>query len=294
MINNLIDEVKKQNPKKILLQLPEGLKTKAIEMLQELEKQGIEAILSNDPCYGACDLPDSKAQMLKCDLIVHVGHNKFYKNIDTRIPVLYFPWKMDVKIDEIDFSFIKEKRIGIISSVQYLDSLQDIAEILEKGGKQVIVGGQILGCWTANADKIKDQVDAFLFVGTGQFHPLALHDKKAYFMDLEKKKITLVDTSLHEKKKYGIILKARDAKTFAILISSKQGQFDLEKAKDVKKVLERKHKKAYLLIMDDITDEKLLGIRADAFINTACPRISDNTFSKPIINAVDINKLFEV
>lgn len=294
MIQKLISQIKKQSPKKILLQLPEGLKTKAAEIMQEIEKQGIEVILSNDPCYGACDLRDREAQMLKCNLIVHVGHNKFYKKTKTKTPVLYFPWKISVELKGIDFSSIKEKKIGLLSSIQYLDSLKEISKKLEKFGKKPVTGGQVLGCWTANAEKIAKQVDAFLFVGTGEFHPLAIRKKKTYFLDLEKNEIRPVDTSLSEKRKYANILKARNAKTFAILISSKSGQFDMKKAEKVKKILEQRHKKAYLLIMDEMTNEKLLGIRADAFINTACPRIVDNKFEKPMINADDIELLFGV
>ena len=33
---------------------------------------------------------------------------------------------------------------------------------------------QILGCDTTAAEKIKDKVDAYLYIGTGKFHPIAL------------------------------------------------------------------------------------------------------------------------
>ena len=43
--------------------------------------------------------------------------------------------------------------------------------------------------------------------------------------------------------------------------------------------------------MNEITDDKLMGLKVDAFINTACPRITDMPFSKPMINAEDIDLL---
>ena len=60
--------------------------------MEAIENQGIEVILSADPCYGACDLPINN---INCDLIVHVGHTKFIKDINTEVPVLYFPWEIE-------------------------------------------------------------------------------------------------------------------------------------------------------------------------------------------------------
>jgi 2-(3-amino-3-carboxypropyl)histidine synthase len=295
MIQELVKEIKKikPKPKKILLQLPEGLKTKAVEIMEALEREKINVILASNPCYGACDLPEKEAKMLGCDLIVHVGHNRFYKNIKTKTPVLYFPWKMNANIDDIDFSIVKEAKIGLLSSVQYLDLLKKVSEKLKAIGKKPVIGGQILGCWTENANKIAKKVDAFLFVGTGEFHPLALSEKKAYILDLEKRKISILGSSLFKKQRYARIFAARDAQTFGILVSSKLGQFNMKMAEKIKKMLEQRHKKAFILIMDEINEQKLAGIKADAFINTACPRITDDKFSKPMINACDIEKLFE-
>jgi 2-(3-amino-3-carboxypropyl)histidine synthase len=287
----IIDEIKKTKAKKVLLQVPEGLRTKVIDMANDIRKQGIDVIISSDPCYGACDIPDKEAERLGCDLIVHVGHNKFYKDFTTKVPVLYFPWTLTYKINwkKFDTSKIKEERIGLVTSVQHLDMLTDFEKFLKKT-KKVVVGGQILGCWTKNAEKIEKDVDAFLFIGTGMFHASALN-KKTYVFDLEKQQIT--EAVPYEKKLYANIFKARNAKTYGIIVSSKLGQFDIKKAEEVKKVLEQRDKKAFILILDEITDGKLLGIRVDAFINTACPRIAEDKFSKPIINAKDIEKLFD-
>ena len=76
-------------------------------------------------------------------------------------------------------------------------------------------------------------------------------------------------------------------------MSSKQGQFRLDKAREIKKLIESRGKKAYIFIMDEIEDEKLLGLRVDAFVNTACLRITDGKFSKPIINAEDVKEVLE-
>lgn len=293
-IEELIRKIKEKNPKRIFLQLPEGLKTRALEIVNAIEKECIEVFLSADTCYGACDLRDDEAKQLKCDLLVNVGHDKFFRDFETSVTVLYYPWKIDLDIDlnKIDFSSIKEEKIGLLTTVQHEDLPETIASKLKKIGKKPVIGGKILGCFTGNAEKIKDRVDCFLFIGSGRFHPLGIKDNKIYFLDLEKRKIEEIDPSYLEKKRYANIFKAKDVDSFGILVSTKKGQFCLSEAIKAKKYLENRNKKAYILIMDEISNEKLEGIKVDAFINTACPRIADERFSKPMINANDLKELF--
>ncbi len=291
-IENLISEVTKRNPKKIMLQLPAGLKMKAAEIIEALQKENIKALLANNPCYGACDLADSEAKQMNCDLLVHVGHNKFYVDFPTEVPVLYFPWFVDVKINGIDLSKIKEKKIGLLTTIQHTTLLNDVKEKLEQNGFEAVIGGQVLGCWTANAEKL--DVDAFLYVGSGKFHPLAVKNRKVYSLDLEKMQIEEIDHMAVEKRRYANIYNAKDAKIFAILLTTKKGQHQLlGKAEEIKLELESRGKSAFIIAMNEINDSALLGIKADAFINTACPRIVEDHFSKPIINAQDLDKVLE-
>ncbi|MBI4162046.1 MAG: diphthamide biosynthesis enzyme Dph2 [Candidatus Aenigmarchaeota archaeon] len=289
-IQQLVAEVAGKSPKKIMLQLPAGLKMKAAEIVESLKKQGIETIVANNPCYGACDLADAEAKQMNCNLLVHVGHNKFYVDFPSEVPVLYFPWFIDIRINGIDLSKIKEKRIGLLTTIQHTTLLNDVKEKLDKNGFEAVIGGQVLGCWTFNADKIEDKVDAYLYVGSGKFHPLAVKNKKIYSLDMEKMQIEHVDPMVIEKRRYANIYNAKDAKTFAILVTTKKGQNQLlGPAEEIKEKVEKHQKSAFIVVMNEINDSALLGIKADAFINTACPRIVEDFFSKPIINTGDID-----
>lgn len=291
-VDYIISDVKNRGARRIMLQVPEGLRMKAASIVEAIEKEGIEVILSADPTYGACDLADSEARQMGCDLLVHIGHSKFYRDVETAVPVIYFPWEMNVNVEKIDFSAIKEERIGLITTIQHMKLLKGVKEMLEKQDKMAVIGGQILGCWTVNADKL--DVDAFLFVGTGHFHPLGVSGKPVYSLDLERMKIEKIDTMKFEKKRFANIYNAKNAKSFAILVSSKEGQRELlATAEEIKKKLQQKDKKAFIVIMDEIRDTKLMGIKVDAFINTACPRLLDDRFSKPFINAGDIDIVLE-
>lgn len=294
-LSELVKEIKQRSARKVMIQLPEGLKTRITEITDTLGSSDIECIVSADPSYGACDLADAEAKQAGCDLLVHIGHSKFYVDFNTHVPVLYYPWTFDIKLGDIDFSAIKEKTVGIITNIQHMKLLSEVAEKLKEAGKEAVAGGQVLGCWYVNAEKIEDKIDCFLFIGSGVFHSLGLKTSKpVYALDLEKMKIELVDMSLLEKRRYAHIFSARNAKSFAILVSSKAGQNHLiGNAGKIAAYLRERDKKAYILLMDEITDNKLAGIKVDAFINTACPRLLDDTWSRPFINAADVEKIFE-
>jgi 2-(3-amino-3-carboxypropyl)histidine synthase len=283
-------------PKRMLVQVPAGLKTRATELIEALEKHGYSAILAADECFGACDLPLAAAEASGADAVLHIGHVPFYKPIKSDVPVAYYEWPIDVEIDETkikrEINNITEKKIGLVSSVQYLHLLPKIAEIIKAVGKDAIVGGHLLGCWTKNAEQIASKSDALLFVGSGMFHPCGFECD--YFFDLERGEIRDVRNEIAkwEKIKWGRIAAARNAITFGILVSTKPGQLDMERAEMIKQALEKRDKKAFILVMDRITDATLLGLDVDAFINTACPRLMDDKWSKPFVNAADVEKLF--
>jgi 2-(3-amino-3-carboxypropyl)histidine synthase len=293
--DSLIRDIKSRNASRVMVQLPEGLKTKTTSIADALAAAGISCVFSAKPSYGACDLADAEAKQAGCDLLVHVGHSKFYVDFSAAVPVLYYPWNMDIEMGDVDFSDIRERRVGLITNIQHMKLLPDVSSLLRKSGREAVIGGQVLGCWYVNANKIEDSVDAFLFVGSGVFHSLGLKtEKPVYALDLEKMKIEKVDMSLFEKRRYVHIFNARNAKSFAVLVTSKAGQHNLiGSAEKIKKQLEERDKKAYILVMDEITDSVLSGIKVDAFINTACPRLLDDTWSRPFINAGDVEKIFE-
>ncbi len=282
------------------MQVPEGLKSKALSIAQELEKAGNEVLISCEPCYGACDLCDSEAKRLGCEKIIHYGHSKF---VDSIVPVEYVEMKSEEKI-AIPENEIRKlsgfQKIGLVSTLQFVNSLHNVKKQLEKAGKEVFIGkannknlydGQILGCNTSSAKSVEKKVDCFLFVGSGRFHPLgvALASKKPVFVfDTEKNKIEKAEAEKFLKQRLATIELARDAKTFGILVSTKPGQVNLKAAEQIKKKIEDSDRAAHILVLDEVKPEKTDYIDGiDAYINTACPRIGieDRTlFRKPILN----------
>ncbi|MEM7826873.1 MAG: diphthamide biosynthesis enzyme Dph2 [Candidatus Aenigmatarchaeota archaeon] len=290
----LINKIEKKiggKKAKIFLQIPEGLKYKIISIIDKLSECGYEIVLSGEPCYGACDIRDKEAEMLGCDLILHIGHKKFYKKFKTAIPVIYFPFELKVKYNKEELKKIPYKRIGLISTVNHASTLNNIYDDLRRIGKEPLIGGEILGCWTENAKKIEKKADCILFVGSGKFHMLGIEtEKPLYYFDLEKNEIR--NENIKRKKIFQWRLeKLRNASSVGVLISTKPGQF-YSNYKEVENKLKRMGKRVYILVMDRIADEKLLGMDIDCFINTACPRIVEDRFEKPVINVNDFVNYF--
>ena len=149
---------------------------------------------------------------------------------------------------------------------------------------------QVLGCDQSAAGNIKDKVDAFLYIGDGNFHPLgvALKTKKPVFCfnPITEKfiKIKKTDIAKIEKRKKANYLKFLSSDNIGILVSTKPGQQNLKKAIRLKKKM--KNKKCYILLFDTLNVQELENFPfIQSWVNTACPRISDE---KNIINIEDI------
>jgi len=89
------------------------------------------------------------------------------------------------------------------------------------------------------------------------------------------------------------IQKANDLQNFGVIISTKPGQLHLKTAENVKRKLGKRGKNVYMLVCDQLTPEKLLGLKIDVLVNTACPRIREDReqFGKVILNPEDIELL---
>ncbi len=74
-LEQIVSEIKKQKAKKVLLQLPDGLKPWGLVISDYLEEKANAKIsIWLGSCFGACDLPDTDA-----DLIIQFGHAPWLK-----------------------------------------------------------------------------------------------------------------------------------------------------------------------------------------------------------------------
>lgn len=301
-MKEIVKKLKEKGVKKLLVQFPEGIKLRIQKIIKDLEKEGFEVIICLEPCFGACDIRDEEAKRLGCDAVLHIGHSKLVK---ASLPVFYWEYFIDANplpILEKEFFKLKDfKKIGLITSLQFVKLIPDIKKWLEERGKEVFIHkslkyyAQILGCDLSAAEAIKEKIDCFLCVSAGKFYGLGvvLHTEKPVFnLDLEKREIHSLESYKKKIRKIIAWNKSfyKDAKKVGIVVSWKKGQ--IKSPFELKKKLEERGKEVYILAMDEITPEKLEGLKLDFLINIACPRIGveDLTrFKIPLLNIEDLN-----
>ena len=293
----LLEAIRGRNAKTVGLQFPVGLRTRAVELAQEIEAQaGVTCLVSADPSFGACDIAE-----MPVDLIVHLGHAPMPH---LRYHRVFFYDLPGPPLRDLAFVDAAEpmlpKRVGLLTTVQFRGWLPAIKARLEQAGHQVAIGkpdrrvayaGQLLGCDYYVAEAVAEDVDGFLYVGTGEFHPLGvvfLTDKPVVIADPERGSArTLADLKDRIlRQRFAAIARARDARTFGIIVSRKIGQVRMDMARDLKARAEKHGLQANIFLMDLVSPDFLEGYRVDAWVNTACPRIAIEDglqYAKPLL-----------
>jgi 2-(3-amino-3-carboxypropyl)histidine synthase len=158
----------------------------------------------------------------------------------------------------------------------------------------------VSGCDYSNVKSIVNEVEAFLFIGGGRFHALGIalstskptiiadpYDRRACSIDDEAQRIL--------KQRWACIEEAERASVFGVLVGLKIGQRHLEEALRVKELAEKNGKTAFLFSIREILPEALMEFPAvDAYVNTACPRISLDAPSKFLKPVLTINEFMVV
>ena len=74
-INKAIAKIKEKNAKLVCIQLPDGLKPRAKEIKEAIEKNtGADSVIWMGSCFGACDVP-LQVERLGVDLLIQWGHS---------------------------------------------------------------------------------------------------------------------------------------------------------------------------------------------------------------------------
>jgi diphthamide biosynthesis enzyme Dph1/Dph2-like protein len=74
-LQKVIERVQKDNSKLVCVQLPDGLKPRAAEIQEAIEKNtSAKVVIWMGSCYGACDVP-LQVDRLGVDLLIQWGHS---------------------------------------------------------------------------------------------------------------------------------------------------------------------------------------------------------------------------
>ena len=288
----------------VALQLPEGLKIRATEIIDFLsERTNSKFIVLGDPCYGACDIFYNFKDV--ADALVHFGHSPIPSQGITE-DVLYIEALYDADISGALEKVIGQfpDRIGLLATVQYVGCLEQAKKVIEAHGKKAIIAegdrrtcypGQVLGCDCSSAENASEDVDMFLFIGEGDFHPLAA----AFGIGKEIRVLNPITGELRSvdevrdrilRKRFAAIERARSAESFLVIVCSKIGQRRDNVADDIIAKIQAAGKKAYKAYMNELSPQNLMAYRVDAFISTACPRLAmddSSRYDKPILTPTE-------
>lgn len=294
---------------RILLQFPEGLKQKALEYAKKLESEGNEVFISASPTFGACDLALDEMRGIKAEKLIHFGHAEFHR-VDANVE--YVPYFVDAPLTLLPASLeaLKEfKTISIVTTIQHIHQLDKVRSFYEQHGKTVVIGkpygfakqpGQILGCDIGSAANADKAVDAHIYFGGGLFHPLGalLNTQKPFFViEPFANKIERIDSyrETYRKRSRGKIMRALGSKSVGILVSTKNGQHNMNLAKIMKEKIEKQGLNAEILVANTFDFMSLNNMMEfDAFVNTACPRISIDDIERTRAPLLSANELMEV
>ncbi|MEN6293739.1 MAG: diphthamide biosynthesis enzyme Dph2 [Methanobacterium sp.] len=303
-LDEVVQKIKEMDAKAVGIQFPEGLKIHAVRVAEKIESEtDAVVIISGDPCYGACDVSDTHMEGL-VDLIVHFGHIEF--PIEYKVPVLFIEAYSKIDVDNVlkkSLSFLQNyKKIGVVTTIQHLQLLDHIKDFLIDNEKDIVMKegagtrkGQVLGC---NFSAIKDvDADAFLFIGSGNFHALGITlftEKPVFIADPYMNEVRTIDEFRDRilRIRFAKITKAGDAQKFGVIVSSKRGQFRLDLAKSLKKMIDKEKREAFIIMLDNVSPDLLIPyMDLDAFVVTACPRVAiddASMYKKPLLTPKEL------
>lgn len=312
-IHKTLWRIKSHNMTKVALQFPEGLLIFANTIADIIENfTEAEVMILGDVTYGACCIDDFTARALGAQLLVHYGHSCLVPITTTdKIQVLYI--FVDIKIDSLHFvetlvfNFKKGTRLALVSTVQFVRTLQAVYKDLEEHFKvfmpqcKPLSPGEILGC---TSPKLKADVDAIIYLGDGRFHIESIMIQNphlpAYGYNPFNKVFTRerFDTELLLTNRAREIDRAKDAHTFGVVMGTlgRQGGGP-EGVENMRNKLKEHGKEVVLFLMSELFPDKLkLFESIEAWVQIACPRLSIDWgmfFKKPLLTPYEASVLMK-
>jgi len=290
----LIEKLKELKPKKVLVQLPEGVKQNAFDIAKIFSDLEIEVVFSGETCWGACAVGVEEAKDVGAGLIVHFGHAKF---IDVDFPVLYIEVRDELNLKPWLEKSLKElkdfKKIGLSYSIQHKHDIENVVKFYEDNGKEIVLSkkignvayeGHVVGCQYKGLKEIENDVDCFVILGNN-FHSMGAAlsvEKPVFLIDVYNDKITNMEGVRDKilKQRMISIEKFKNAKNIGVIVETKIGQkFGVHNL--LIKKLKKKGKNVILVTMNELSPDKIMNFYyVDCFVELACPRIAIDDFAK--------------
>jgi len=304
LLQQIAETLRDKGIKKIGIEAPYGLKKKAVDVARYFRNKGFFTVVVIDGCYGACDTYDRELKDI-VQHVIHLGHKEIKMEREMGYTFIDVDFDFDIKKLKEEMEKLNYKRLGVFSDVQHVKKLEEIKKIAKLLGFEVKIGkdGYVLGCDYSAVREIENEVDAFLFIGTGEFHPVGasiVSKKPVFAYDTERGKIKRVNSEKFVRKRYGAM--ARAGKKVGFIVSMKKGQYvDPEYYIE----LGKKRFEIEILASFELKEFELYPFDCDFFVFFGCPRVpieEGERFKKPVLTPAEFEllikggdyKLFEI
>lgn len=292
------------------IQLPDGLRDFATEIAARLERDlpGVGVVINADPSFGACDIAINMRPHI--DVLVHFGHTDMPSIANMHdLDVLFVAARHKAPVGEVAVEAAKRvpgKRVGLLTTAQHAHKLAEAADALRAAGFEPVAGigdnrvaspAQLLGCNFTAGSVLEPYVDKFVYIGSGDFHPIAIEfgtKKPVVLADPYTGEVKTIEGVMDRlvRQRFAAIEAARGARTFGLLVSLRVGQERMRLAKGLKKLLEDSGRHASIIALDHFSWDNLQYFRhLDAFVNTGCPRVTIDDvarYPKPMLTPQEL------
>uniref|UniRef100_A0A7J3ZLK3 2-(3-amino-3-carboxypropyl)histidine synthase n=1 Tax=Fervidicoccus fontis TaxID=683846 RepID=A0A7J3ZLK3_9CREN len=314
-VDRVVGLLERHGYKRVLLQLPEGLKKYAAYIARELkERAGVRVYIYGGQTWGPCDVPYDEARRLEADLIVHYGHLEHHgcRLAEHSLPssplggerwphVVFIPARSVASpsqehVDRLAHTLALKgaRRPILIATAQHLHLLEWIRELLERRGLEPLVEtgaggvrGLVVGCDYSALLENPSRYDSVVVVSSGVFHALGaslVTEKPVFQLDPysgETRELCR-ERELWLKRRYATILRALGARSWAIWIGGMRGQYRPRLVEYVIRLVEKRGGEWYLFYSRYVTTAELKNSDSpeiDAHVITSCPRIALDDFT---------------
>lgn len=313
--------IREDGPASVALNGPEGMLPQVQRAASSISGEfGIPAYVLGDATWGACDLNMAGARTLAADILFNIGHTVNTERLGRGVYMINA--YDDVRFDSVAARaapVLAGRTVSLLTDSQHLDQVGAVRAALEAGGATVVVGcgkgqlndGQVFGCEFYPALDAAGQgvgkgggepaADCNVFMGQSTFHAagvalatgLPTYVLDPYFNEV--RDVTEFAAGLRKKATLAVY-KAAEAESFGVIVGLRDGQMSKTAGLRVKKELEAAGKRVQLIALTDITSDALRRFSGiDAFVQSACPRIStDNRFDVPVLSLPQSRALLRV
>jgi 2-(3-amino-3-carboxypropyl)histidine synthase len=309
----VIERLKEIKAKRILLQLPDGLKPHVFDYFNELSKN-FNVIVSSSGFYGACDT-GTMDEWKNVDAVVQLGHTEI-PNVNYKVPVIFEEYINEDhrSFNDLDLTELERnsyKNISLAYSIQYRQSAEELSKFLKEKGYNVSMGkhdsrlkydGQLLGCNFSPLHDQESRNDCHIIVSTGVFHALGAQlsvEKEVFILDMSEPfrlRTMKSEAERHIRRRYANMARALEAEKFVVVVDTKVGQYRMKLAEKMIKEIQDMGKSAVLAYSNESSPVEFENMMADCIIFTGCPRVATDDFDRyksPILTAQEFNMIFK-